>query len=147
MVRESLPGELVEVLTTLGLASADQVRSMRGRVRRLTRDLPRFDSVWLDALGQARVITRFQASEIDAGRGAALQVGPFVLCQPVGRPGYATTYRARDIITREEVRLTVVHVGQLRRSEMMSQLEAHIRSSTEIIAPIEQPGIVSHNRC
>ena len=84
---------------------------MRGRVRRLTRDLPRFESVWLDALVQARVVTRFQATEINAGRGAGLQVGPFVLCQPVGRPGYGSTHRARDIITREEVRLTVVRVG------------------------------------
>jgi serine/threonine protein kinase len=146
-VRETAPAELVELLTTLGLASADQVRGVRGRVRRLTRDLPRFDSVWLDALVQARVVTRFQAAEINARRGAGLQVGPFVLCQPVGRPGYGKTYRARDIITREEVRLTVVRVGTAQRGSMLSQLEAHIRSSTEIIAPIDEPGIVSHNRC
>lgn len=144
---ETAPAEFVELLTTLGLASADQIRGVRGRVRRMTRDLPRFDSVWLDALVQTRAITRFQAAEINAGRGLKLQIGPFVLCQPIGRPGYVSTYRARDIVTREEVRLAVVRVGKAQHGATMSQLEAHIRGSTEIIAPIDQPGIVSHHRC
>src|SRR5262245_8502044 len=126
-MRESAPAELMEMLATLGLATAEQLQGVRGQVRRLSRDLPWFDSVWLDALVQARIITRYQAAEIGAGRGSGLQLGPFLVSHPVGRPGYGRTYRARDLITREEVRLTVVRVGTSVRDEMLSRLEAHIR--------------------
>ena len=38
-------------------------------------DLPRFESVWIDALRQARLLTQFQAAEISAGHGETLRVG------------------------------------------------------------------------
>ena len=40
-----------------------QVTQMGRRVRRLARDLPQFESVWVDALAQARILTPFQAAE------------------------------------------------------------------------------------
>ena len=70
---------------------------MWGRVRRLARDLPAFESVWVDALAQARKLTPFQAAQINAGRGESLAVGPYVLAAPLpGTGSFAATYRARQ---------------------------------------------------
>ena len=63
------PAELVATLERLGLASGEQVARMGRRVGRLARELPRFDSVWIDALAQDGVLTPFQAAELNAGRG------------------------------------------------------------------------------
>ena len=51
-MRPSPPPSLVESLGKLGLASPGQVESVAGRVRRLARDLPGFEFVWVDALAQ-----------------------------------------------------------------------------------------------
>ena len=45
---ESPSPELVATLERLGLAKADEVARMGRRVARLAKDLPRFDSVWID---------------------------------------------------------------------------------------------------
>ena len=73
---ESPPKKLIELMGRFGLASAEQVRGMRGRVRQLTHGLPAFESVWVDALAQARLLTAYQAVELNEGRGASLEVGP-----------------------------------------------------------------------
>ncbi|MBN1395466.1 MAG: protein kinase [Pirellulales bacterium] len=100
--------ELVATLEGLGLATADQVARMGRRVRRLAKDLPRFDSVWIDALAQARVLTPFQAAELNAGRGGRLRVGPYVLCERLPYPLFAEGFRARNVENGEVVRLVVV---------------------------------------
>ena len=79
----SLP--LLAMLGRLGL-SANEVRAVRGRARRLARGVPLFDTVWVNALAQARVLTAFQAAEINAGRSARLLVGPYVLVRPLRAP-------------------------------------------------------------
>ena len=101
------PAKLLELLQTLGLASPLQVRALAGRVRRMARDLPLFDTLWVDALVQSRILSGFQAAEINAGRGESLRVGPYVLCARLAWPEYAAAYRARRIDSRETVRLLV----------------------------------------
>ena len=109
---ERPPMELVDTLESLGLATAEQVARMERRVRRLAGDLPRFESVWVDALAQARLLTPFQATELNAGRGRRLRVGDYVLCDRLPYPLYAEGYRARRVETREMSRLVVVESRQ-----------------------------------
>jgi serine/threonine-protein kinase len=123
-VRPSPPPSLVESLGKLGLASPGQIESVAGRVRRLVRDLPGFEFVWVDALAQARILTPYQASEINAGRGAALAVGPYTLCEPLEALGYATVYRARDSKTRNEVRLALIPARSETTEAWPAQFEA-----------------------
>jgi eukaryotic-like serine/threonine-protein kinase len=143
-VRPSPPPSLVESLGKLGLASPGQVESVAGRVRHLARDLPSFEFVWVDALAQARILTPFQAAEINAGRGPALAVGPFTLCEPLEALGYATVYRARETKTRREVRLALVTVRPEQSSGWPAEFEALKRrsgiSSSSAAAPIESWG-------
>ena len=94
-MREEPPQELIALVERLELATADQVRGLARRARRLARGLPLFESVWVDALAQARILTPFQAGEIHAGRGDGLRVGPYVLCRRLPSPGYFDCYLAR----------------------------------------------------
>ena len=143
-MRPSPPPLLVETLGKLGLASPGQVESVAGRVRRLVRDLPGFEFVWVDALAQARILTPFQAAEINAGRGPALAVGPFTLCDPLEALGYAMVYRARETKTRREVRLAVVAARPERTRGWPAEFETLARRTTgcpsSAAAPIESWG-------
>jgi serine/threonine protein kinase len=107
-MRELPPQELVATLERLRLATAEQVAQMGRRVGRLARDLPRFDSVWIDALAQARVLTPFQAAELNAGRSERLRLGPYLLCDRLAHPLYVACYRAKNVDSDETVRLAIV---------------------------------------
>jgi serine/threonine-protein kinase len=106
-MRDAPPPALVELLGRLGLAAPAQVLAVQGRVKRLARGLPSLEQVWVDALAQARILTPFQAGEINAGRAESLVVGPYVLVQPLDALGYAVSYRARELTSDREVRLSV----------------------------------------
>ena len=123
-MREQLPTQLIALLARLELATPAQVGRMAGRVGRLARDLPRFESVWVDALAQARVLTPFQAAEINAGRGESLRVGPYVLCGRLRWPDYTTCYKARHVKSRQWVRLAVMCESGDRADTIHTRLEA-----------------------
>ncbi len=88
---------LTDLLSKLRLATLEQVRAVRGPRRRFAHDLPLFDSVWIDALAQARLLTPFQAREINAGRGGHLLVGSYVLRRRVQNLGSADCFLAAEI--------------------------------------------------
>jgi hypothetical protein len=143
-MRESPPAHLIAMLEGLGLASAGDLCRMGRRVGRLARDLPRFESVWIDALAQARIITRFQAAEINAGRAESLRVGPYLLCAAVGPPGYAACYRARRVDSRRLVRLAVAEHSGDGAEEIVGRLETLAAASAKLrceqLTPISEAG-------
>src|SRR5690606_14886162 len=94
-MRDQPSAELLDLLARLNLASAAQVRSVARRVRHLAGDLPHIDSVWIDALAQARRLTAYQAREINAGRGLSLAVGDYRILDRLPSPGYADVFRVR----------------------------------------------------
>jgi hypothetical protein len=111
-MRGEPPQRLTSLLDELHLATADQVRSMHTRVRRLAGEFPDFESVWVDALAQARVITPYQAAEINAGRGELLACGDYVINGPLPSPAYAECFSAEHQETGREVRLYLARHGQ-----------------------------------
>lgn len=126
-VKEQPPQGLVDLLARLGLVRAEQVYAMRGRVRRLARDLPVFESVWVDALAQARILTPYQADEINAGRGTSLQVGSYVIRQPLPSPGYVRVFRAWDRESRRWVRLSLFDLSAKTSADTASRLKTLVR--------------------
>jgi len=104
---------LLKLLERLRLATAEQVLSMSPRVMRLAGDLPDIESVWVDALAQARILTPLQAAEINAGRGDALVHGPYVICNRLRGPHYAACYAARHVDTARRVRLYLIQRPQV----------------------------------
>ncbi|MGD9722227.1 MAG: serine/threonine protein kinase [Pirellulales bacterium] len=99
------PIGLVSLLERLRLATAAQVSDAAPRVRRLAGDLPDFESVWVDALRQAGILTALQAAEINAGRGEDLLCGPYVLARSLASPHYAECFAAHHVDTGRTVRL------------------------------------------
>jgi len=112
LMRAEPPPSFVDLLTRTGLATDADLRRAAPRARRLARGLPLFESVWVDALVQGRVLSPFQAGEINAGRGRRLRVGPYVLCEPLPWPDYAASYRARRADNGRAVRLAVIEANR-----------------------------------
>jgi len=128
-MREQPPAPLVDLLERLHLATPAEVRTVYGRARRLARDLPLFTSVWVDALAQSRLITPFQASELNAGRGETLGVGPFVLLDRLESGGYAENFRARHKTSGRVVRLILPQTCQRQPADIAARLERIVEKS------------------
>jgi hypothetical protein len=98
--------ELGELLNRLYLATPKQLRAVARRARRLAGEVPLLDSVWIDALAQARLLTPYQAAEINAGRGEQLLVGPYVTGRLIQRLGYADCFLAREAASEDQRKKT-----------------------------------------
>ncbi len=134
------PEELIALVRRLKLATPDQLRAMGRRVRQLARGLPPLGSVWVDALAQARILTHFQAAEINAGRGSELRVGPYVLHQRLPSPSYVDGYLARKIDSAEMHHLAVIPTTAEQAAEWVGGLEELVAKAasleSEWIAPV-----------
>ncbi len=94
-MRDFPPDSLITRLIALQLCTAADVQRASGRVRRMTRDLPAFDSVWIDALTQRGVLTPFQGRWIENSPPETLRVGEYVLLDGLGAGIASETFLAR----------------------------------------------------
>lgn len=118
--------ELLKHLLALGLCTERDLRRCRARVRRLCRDLPPFDSVWIDALVQMGRLTPFQARRLAEDSPQALAVGPLVLVERLGTDGRLTSFTARRPPHRELVEATFVEAPASERPAVLERLRRTI---------------------
>lgn len=117
----ALPSDdLVRGLTELQLCRLRDFQQARGLVRRLARDLPPFDSVWIDALVQLRRLTPYQARVLEEGTATELRVGSFVILDELGRGPHARTFLAKradrsDRCVVKRLRLAIENRTECRR--------------------------------
>jgi serine/threonine protein kinase len=104
------PDELVRRLTRLQLCRTSDFRRARGCVRRLSRDLPAFDSVWIDALVQLRRLTPYQARLLERGDPEALMVNGCSVLDELGHGPHGQTLLARTIGRQDRVVLKRIQV-------------------------------------
>lgn len=123
---ESPTTELTKQLLALGLCTERDLRRCRARVRRLCRDLPPFDSVWLDALVQMGRLTPYQARQLAEDSPQALSVGPLVLVERLGTDGRLTRFTARRPPQRELVEVTFVAAPAAERPAVLERLRQTI---------------------
>jgi serine/threonine-protein kinase len=129
---------LLKTLSALRLCSPRDLRRCRGYVRRLTYDLPAFDSIWIDALVQSQRLTAFQGHCLEAGHGERLQVGPCLLLERLGGTATAETFlaRRRDAEDVCVLKLTTAAPEQLRpQGERLAKL-------VSVAASFRHPAIV-----
>jgi eukaryotic-like serine/threonine-protein kinase len=86
---------LQQILLGLKLCSPRDLRRCASRVKALSADLPAFDSVWLDALVQRRLLTSWQAQTIEADQPELLRIGPCIVEDRIGQSHRSATYLAR----------------------------------------------------
>jgi eukaryotic-like serine/threonine-protein kinase len=121
--------QLIALLEQLQLCSIDDLRSCQPLVKRLAQDLPDFDSVWLDALVQQRVITPWQADVLQSSSPEQIRVGEFTLQAPLDEQSWLAT---RDGASRRFVvrRICVDdHDAQDRATERLSDLLEQLAQS------------------
>jgi hypothetical protein len=102
------PDKLAALLSRLELVTPEQLAAAAPRAARLAGDLPDFESVWVDALAQARVLSPFQAAEINTGRAEALRHGPYIVTHRLPGPHFAECFAARHAESGRSVRLYVM---------------------------------------
>ena len=119
---------LSQILTKTGLCSRTEIEHCEPIVRRLSHDLPDFDSVWLDALVQQRFLTPWQAERLQANEADQIVVGRYRKQQPLGR----ATFQATDAD-----HLAGVVLRQLQTSDQSAR-PAIARGVAELMASIER---------
>ena len=113
---------LVRQLTELQLCHPRDLRRVRGRVRRLSFDLPAFDSVWIDSLVQLRLLTPYQAKQLETGQGESLRIGPFVAIDELGRSQHGSTMLARRLNRRDRCVVKRERLASERVAEVASRM-------------------------
>ena len=149
-MHEGPPEKLAALLERLKLTPRRQLQAMRRHARRLARDLPLFESVWIDALAQARLLTPFQAAEINAGRGERLRVGPYVLQRRLASSAYLDCYAAQSIDARQRVRLAVSHGPHEPIAALHGRLQKLAERSKQLesrsLSPVRRVGVDDHSK-
>ncbi len=123
------PDELVRRLLQLKLCRLADFRRARAAVRRLSRDLPTFDSVWIDALVQLKALTPFQARMLESGTGDQLLIGNYVVVNKLGHGPHGTTYLARTAGRQDRVVLKRLNLAVESMTESRQRLSQFIEQS------------------
>ena len=90
---------LLQLISDLQLCGPQDVVACEATVRLLCRDLPDFDSVWIDALAQRRVLTPWQAHVLQSPDPHHLRVGQYVLTEQLGN----NTFQGRKVDSHDTV--------------------------------------------
>ncbi len=132
---EPLSEPIRRLLLELKLCSESDLRRCRRYVRRLTYDLPAFDSIWLDALVQIGRLTPFQARILESSNPRALQIGPCVAINRLGGGAHCETLLARAAESHElRVAKILTSADQL-SAETMERFEDVVRRTRELVHP------------
>ncbi|MFT5093033.1 MAG: serine/threonine protein kinase, partial [Porticoccaceae bacterium] len=107
-------------------------------MKALSADLPAFDSVWLDALVQRRVLTSWQAQTIEAEQPELLRIGPCEVEDRIGQSHRSATYLARLPDRKGQCVIKRVEVPAELRKPVNDRLKLLIEKS----AGLSQPGII-----
>jgi serine/threonine protein kinase len=126
---------LQQILLGLKLCSPRDLRRCASRVKVLLADLPAFDSVWLDALVQRRVLTSWQAQTIEADQPERLKIGPCVVENRVGQSHHSATYLAQLPDQKGQCVIKRVVVPAELRKSINDRLKQLIERSRELTHP------------
>lgn len=136
--------DLQRILRELRLCRPHDLRACRPFVRRLTHDLPAFDSVWIDALVQIGRLTPFQARVLQSRSPESLQVGPCVLVDELGAAERSShTYLA---VHRESAGRRVLKVLDVPLDEQAARQTA-VQEAIEQTRGMKSPDLVTPQAC
>ncbi len=134
--------QLLHVLLGQKLCTERDLRRCRKFVRRLSGDLPAFDSVWLDALVQTQKLTSFQASLIESGQHDSLRIGPSIVMDRIGGTS-SETFLARDASSSSLIVVKRMSVP----AELKAATLARLQQLIEQAKGLEHPGLVMPHAC
>ena len=118
---------LIHSLRSLNLATEAQLRACQKHLRNLVRDLPAFDSVWIDALVQGEVLTPFQA-KLWSQSPESLQLGSYVLVDRLPHDGWPVRYRAVPLAGGRPVAISVLPANESELPAVGDRFQRHVTS-------------------
>jgi len=119
-MRSNIPKPLADHLDRLGLVLADVAPRAASWVAKRGKDIPPFESLWIDALHCTGAITAFQAAMLQRGQGATLRIGPYVLVSEARRLNGRPSFLARRIDQPGDYELIVIECRDQREAERLS---------------------------
>jgi eukaryotic-like serine/threonine-protein kinase len=129
---------LQQILLGLKLCSPRELRRCASRVKALSADLPAFDSVWLDALVQRRVLTSWQSQTIELDQPELLRIGPCVVEDRIGQSHRSATFIAR--LPDQQGQCVIKRV--IVPTELRKPINDRLKQLTEKAQRLSLPGIV-----
>ncbi len=135
---EPLSPRMKELLLTHGLCAASDLRRCRRKVKRLTSDLPAFDSVWIDALVSQKSLTPFQATLLESEHPERITSGEYILIDRLGGRNRSETFLARN---RKRKRFCLKTLSL--RPEQMAPAEKHLKETVRQLAEWHHPHVVT----
>ncbi len=118
---------LIHSLRSLNLATEVQLRACEKHLRNLVRDLPAFDSVWIDALVQGEILTPFQAKRLVQSP-ESLRQGSHVLVDRLPHDGWPVRYRAVPLKGGQPVAIAVLPVTEAELPAARDRFQRHVAS-------------------
>ena len=134
---------LLQVLLQPGLCTTRDLRRSRGAVRKLTYDLPAFDSVWIDALVQRRRLTPFQARVLSSSHPEQIHVGPSLLIEQLGSGPRAETFLAKLRAADARAPFSIKRLRDAAEPEQLKRAESLVTKA----AAVRSPAIVCPHAC
>ncbi|MFV0444889.1 MAG: protein kinase domain-containing protein [Planctomycetaceae bacterium] len=101
----------------------------------MSRDLPAFDSVWIDALVQLGRLSPYQAKVCMAEGPPQLAIGPFVLVSRISSDGRLETFTARQPGQDSLYELTLVHAPSAEHSVILDRLQDAVTRLRTVRSP------------
>ncbi len=118
---------LTSTLRSLHLASETQLRACQKHLKHLVRDLPAFDSVWIDALVQSEVLTPFQGKMLTQSP-ESLKLGSYVLVDRLPHDGWPVRYQAIPLTGGRPVAVAVLPVNETELPAVRDRFARHVAS-------------------
>lgn len=131
------------LLVSLNLCTPRDLRRARSRVRQLARDLPAFDSVWIDALVQLRRLTPFQARLLESSHPEQVRIGPCVLVDRIGAGPLAETFVARSRRASDQFVAKVLRLG----TSLSPAAEERLANLVRRLRGLNSPFVVGPQTC
>lgn len=121
-------------LSALKLATEQDVVACEPTVKRLCQNLPEFDSAWIDALVQRRVLSPWQADILSSSQPERLRVGEYCKTTPIT----AHTFHAVSVETNREVALHTLE-AQSQATQLQRQMKILIDAPSAPPGSLEFP--------
>jgi len=129
--------QLVELVATLGLATADDIAAAVASLPEAERTAD--DATSAQALAANLVtagkLTDYQAAAILRGRGKSLVFGEYILVERCGSGGMGHVFRARHRRMNRVVALKVMSTAALRSADALKRFEREARAAAKLIHP------------
>lgn len=125
--------QFVKTLSDSGLMTAEEVRSIIGRVP--TKDQPASGEELAKLLCREGKLTKFQAQAIYQGKTKGLILGDYVLLDQIGQGGMGQVFKAQHRRMKRVVALKILPADMTKSNEAVGRFQQEVEAAAKLIHP------------